>query len=90
MLKSPQHQLHNLINYKRCYAYETVLGIPLAGSGIFLSIFFENVASPTGYFFIVLGILMGISCGWMGWIKHKTTMQRIEKNLEELNDFKQK
>ena len=40
VLKSPQHQLHNLINYKRCYAYETVLGIPLAGSGIFLSIFF--------------------------------------------------
>lgn len=90
VLKSPQHQLHNLINYKRCYAYETVLGIPLAGSGIFLSICLENVATPTGYFFIALGILMGISCGWMGWIKHKTTMQRIERNLEELNDFKQK
>ena len=90
VLKSPQHQLHNLINYKRCYVYETVLSIPLASSCIILSICLENAATPTGYFFIALGIVMGISCGWMGWIKHKTTMQRIEKNLEELNDFKQK
>ena len=82
-----QNQLRALVNYKRGYVYESVIGIPLAALGISLTLFFENTTSPTGLFFVVLGVIVGIMCGWIGWKKHQQTMQEIESNLRELKEF---
>lgn len=82
-----QNQLRALVNYKRGYVYESVIGIPLAALGISLTLFFENTTSPTGLFFVVLGVIVGILCGWIGWKKHQQTMQEIESNLRELKEF---
>ena len=83
-MSSVQEQLRHLVNYKRCYVYETLIGIPLALLGICLTLYFENATSPASLFFIALGIVAGALCGWTGWKKHKQTMLEIESNLKEL------
>lgn len=82
-----QSQLRALVNYKRGYIFETVIGIPLAVFGICMTLYVENATSPTGLFFVALGVMAGGVCGWMGWQKHKQTMQEIEKSLAELKEF---
>lgn len=82
-----QSQLRALVNYKRGYVYETVIGIPLAVFGICLTLCVENATSPTGLFFVALGVMAGGVCAWQGWQKHKQTMQEIEKSLAELKEF---
>ncbi len=82
-----QDQLRALVNYKRGYVYETVIGLPLAFLGICLTLFFENTTSPMGIFFVALGFTCGLLCGWIGWKKHQQTMQEIESNLAELKEF---
>lgn len=87
VMKAPQEQLHNLVNYKRYYIYEMVIGLPLAIIGICFTLFVENTASPIGLLFIALGIAAGAICGWIGWKKHHSTMIEIESNLAELNGY---
>ena len=82
-----QDQLRALVNYKRGYVYETVIGLPLAFLGICLTLFFENTTSPMGIFFVAIGFTCGLLCGWIGWKKHQQTMQEIESNLAELKEF---
>ena len=82
-----QSQLRALVNYKRGYVYETVIGIPLAVFGICLTLYVEHATSPTGLFFVALGVMAGGVCGWMGWKKHQYTVQEIEKSLAELKEF---
>jgi hypothetical protein len=45
------------------------------------------VASPLGIFFVALGFFSGLFCGWIGWRRHKSTMQEVEKNLQELKEL---
>ena len=80
-------QFGNLVNYKRCYFYESVIGVPLGVFGICATVFYEHTASPLGLFFIGLGVLAGVSCAYFGWKKHKNTMVEIEHNLAELKNF---
>ena len=80
-------QLRALVNYKRDYVYETVIGLPLAFLGICMTLYFEKATSPMGLFFVGLGFTAGVLCGWLGWKKHKQTMQEIESNLKELKEF---
>lgn len=80
-------QFGNLVNYKRCYFYESVIGVPLGVFGICATVFYEHTASPLGLFFISLGVLAGASCAYFGWKKHKNTMVEIEHNLAELKNF---
>ena len=87
VMSGVQDQLRALVNYKRDYIYETVIGLPLALIGICLTLFFENATSPIGIFFVALGIAVGVLCGWIGWKKHQQTMQEIESNLKELKEF---
>ena len=87
VMKTPAEQLSNLVNYKRCYVYETVIGIPLVILGICTTLYFEHTTSPLGIFFIILGLLAGASCCYFGWKKHKSTMAEIEHNLAELKNF---
>lgn len=87
VLNSIQDQLRALVNYKRGYIYEMGFGMPLAVIGISLTLYFENATSPIGLFFVALGVIAGASCGWIGWTKHKQTMQSIESNLTELKEF---
>lgn len=68
-------QLRALVNYKRDYIYETVVGLPLAFLGICFTLYLENTTSPTGIFFVALGFTCGLLCGWIGWKKHQQTMQ---------------
>ena len=82
-----QSQLRALVNYKRGYVYETVIGIPLTVFGICLTLYVEHATSHTGLFFVALGVMAGGVCGWMGWKKHHYTMQEIEKSLAELKEF---
>ena len=84
VVEAPGKQLKALVNYKRCYVYESVIGLPLAAFGICFTLYLEHVASPLGIFFVALGFFSGLFCGWIGWRKHKSTMQEIEKNLAEL------
>ena len=84
VMSGVQEQLRHLVNYKRCYVYETLIGIPLALLGICLTLYFENATSSASLFFIALGIVAGALCGWTGWKKHKQTMLEIESNLKEL------
>ena len=84
VVETPAKQLKALVNYKRCYVYESVIGLPLAAFGICFTLYLEHVASPLGIFFVALGFFSGLFCGWVGWRKHKSTMQEIEKNLAEL------
>ena len=87
VMKTPAEQLCNLVNYKRCYFYESVIGVPLGVFGICATVFYEHTASPLGLFFISLGVLAGASCAYFGWKKHKNTMVEIEHNLAELKNF---
>ena len=87
VMSGVQDQLRALTNYKRDYIYETVIGLPLAFLGICLTLFFENATSPIGIFFVALGFICGLLCGWVGWKKHQQTMQEIESNLRELKEF---
>lgn len=87
VMKTPAEQLSNLVNYKRCYFYGSVIGVPLAVFGICVTVFYEHTASPLGLFFVSLGVLAGASCAYFGWKKHKNTMVEIEQNLEELKNF---
>jgi len=87
VMKTPAEQLSNLVNYKRCYFYESVIGAPLAVFGICATVFIEHTASPLGLFFVSLGVLAGGSCAYFGWKKHRNTMVEIEQNLEELKNF---
>ena len=87
VMSGVQEQMRHLVNYKRCYVYETVIGIPLAVLGIGLTLYFENATSPIGLFFVALGVAAGALSGWVGWQKHKQTMQEIESNLAELKEF---
>ena len=86
VMSGVQEQLRALVNYKRCYVYETVIGIPLAVMGIFLTLYFENATSLMGLHFVAFGVIAGLLCGWSGWKKHKQTMQEIESNLKELDE----
>ncbi len=81
-----EEQLRALVNYKRDYIYETIIGLPLAFLGICLTLYFENATSPIGIFFVALGFTCGVLCGLVGWKKHQHTMQEIEANLEELEE----
>lgn len=87
VMKTPAEQLCNLVNYKRCYFYESVIGVPLGIFGICATVFYEHAASPLGLFFISLGVLAGALCAYFGWKKHKNTMVEIEHNLAELKNF---
>jgi hypothetical protein len=87
VMKTPAEQLSNLVNYKRCYIYESVIGVPLAVFGIGATLYFEHTATPLGLFFVSLGVLAGASCAYFGWKKHKNTMSEIEQNLAELKNF---
>lgn len=87
VMRGVQDQLRALTNYKRGYIYETVIGLPLAFLGICLTLYFENATSPMGIFFVALGFICGLLCGWVGWKKHQQTMQEIESNLRELKEF---
>ena len=84
VVEAPGKQLKALVNYKRCYVYESVIGLPLASFGICFTLYLEHVASPLGIFFVALGFFTGLFCGWIGWRRHKSTMQEIERNLAEL------
>ena len=88
VMSGVQEQLRALVNYKRGYLYESVIGLPLAFLGICLTLFFENASSPLGIFFVALGFSCGLLCGWVGWKKHQHTMQEIEGNLAELKGLK--
>ena len=61
--------------------------LPLAFLGICLTLYFENTTSPIGIFFVALGFICGLLCGWVGWKKHQQTMQEIESNLRELKEY---
>ena len=37
-----------------------------------------------GIFFVALFFFTGLFCGWIGYRRHKSTMQEIERNLKEL------
>ena len=87
VMSGVQEQLHHLVNYKRCYVYETVIGLPLAFFGICLTLYFDNTTSSVGIFFVALGFICGLLCGWVGWKKHQQTMQEIESNLRELKEY---
>lgn len=87
VMRGLQDQLRALINYKRSYVYEAIIGIPLAVFGICMTLYVENAASPIGLFFCAIGVIAGGICGWQGWKKHQYTMQDIERNLAELKDF---
>jgi|GEM_PF-5166690 len=52
-----------------------------------LTLYFENTTSPIGIFFVALGFICGLLCGWVGWKKHQQTMQEIESNLRELKEY---
>ena len=87
VVEAPGKQLKALVNYKRCFVYESVIGTPLAAFGICITLYLEHVASPLGIFFVALGFFSGLFCGWIGWRRHKSTMQEVEKNLQELKEL---
>ena len=87
IMNGVHEQLRALVNYKREYLYEIVIGLPLAFLGICLTLFFENASSPVGIFFVALGFTCGALCGWVGWKKHQQTVWEIESNLTELKEF---
>ena len=87
VMKTPTEQLRNLINYKRCYFFESVVGVPLGVLGIFATDYFEHTPSLFGLFFDLLGVIAGASCAYFGYLKHKTTMLEISQNLTELKNF---
>jgi len=87
VMKSPAEQLRTLVNYKRCYVFEVVIGVPLCFICIFTTIILESTSSMTGLFFIIIGLLMGLSCAYFGWQRHKKSMYEIEHNLAELKNF---
>ena len=70
--------------FKRCYVYESIIGTPLAAFGICFTLYLEHMTSPLGIFFVALGFFTGLFCGWIGYRRHKSTMQEIERNLKEL------
>ena len=87
VMKTPTEQLCNLINYKRCYFFESVIGVPVCVFGICATLYFEHTTSPLGLLFVSLGVLAGATCAYLGWKKHKNTMSEIEQNLAELKNF---
>ena len=87
VMKTPTEQLCNLINYKRCYFFESVVGVPLGVLGIFATDYFEHTTFSFGLFFDLLGVIAGVSCAYFGYLKHKTTMLEISQNLTELKNF---
>lgn len=87
VMKTPTEQLCNLVNYKRCYFFESVVGVPLGVLGICATDYFEHTTSPFGLFFDLLGVIAGVSCAYFGCLKHKTTMLEISRNLTELKNF---
>ena len=87
VMKTPTEQLCNLINYKRCYFFESVVGASLGVLGICATLYFEHTTSPFGLFFVLLGVIAGASCAYFGYLKHKTTMLEIRQNLTELKNF---
>jgi len=87
VMKTPQNQLRNLVNYKRCYIYEAIIGLPLAIIAICITLYLENTASPQGIFYVAIGFFTGIVCAWIGWKKHKSTMNEIEHHLSELKEL---
>ena len=46
VMKTPTEQIRNLINYKRCYFFESVVGAPLCVLGICATLYFEHTTSP--------------------------------------------
>ncbi len=96
VVEAPGKQLKALVNYKRCYVYESIIGTPLAAFGICFTLYLEHMTSPLGIFFVALffftgGIFFvalffftGLFCGWIGYRRHKSTMQEIERNIKEL------
>ena len=87
VMKTPTEQLCNLVNYKRCYFFESVVGVPLGVLGICATLYFEHTTSPFGLFFVLFGVIAGASCAYFGYLKHKTTMLEISQNLTELKNF---
>lgn len=84
VVEAPRKQLKALVNYKRCYVYESIIGTPLAAFGICFTLYLEHMTSPLGIFFVALFFFTGLFCGWIGYRRHKSTMQEIERNLKEL------
>ena len=87
VINTPAEQLRNLVNYKRCYIFESVIGAPVGAFGICATLYFEHTTSPLGLFFVGLGVLAGASCAYFGWKKHKNMMSEIEQNLADLKNF---
>lgn len=87
VMKKPAEQLRTLVNYKRCYIFEVVVGMPFCFICIFTAIILESTSSMTGLFFIILGLLVGLSSACIGWQRHKKFMHEIEHNLAELKNF---
>ena len=91
VMEPPVEQLKHLTAYKKCYVYEWVARLiivfPLFIFSIMLALYFMGPDTSLAIFFIILGALAGIICGWFGWKKHRTTMQEIEHHLAELHDI---
>ena len=87
VMKTPTEQLYNLINYKRCYFFESVVCVPLGVLGICATLYFEHTTSPFGLFFDLIGVIAGVSWAYFGYLKHNTTMLEISQNLKELKNF---
>lgn len=87
VMKTPAEQLCNITNYKRCYFFESVIGVPVCVFCICATLYFEHTTSPLGLLFVSLGVLAGATCAYLGWKKHKNTMSEIEQNLAELKNF---
>lgn len=85
---SPERQLQNVVRYKRCYLGESLIGTPIAILTILATLYIEGWRSLDGIYFVLLGTAIGLFCGWVGWQKHRSTMQEIEQNLAELRDSK--
>lgn len=85
--KNPQEQLRNLVNYKRCYLYEVVIGGPLVCVGVLSTLFIKEATSSHGIIYVLCSLVAGGVCCWLGWKKHQSTAAEIKQNLDELNEL---
>jgi len=83
----PVDLLQNVTDYKKCYVREMVLGMPVAVIAICVAVYVETGFAVGAMFFLVLGAVCGVACGYYGWLKHKGTMAEIERNLAELKEL---
>lgn len=86
-LSDPGLQLGNLVRYKRWRVYEMAIGAPLAIFAIVAALALDGVGSPLGVAGLVLGVVLGLASGWIGWKRHRITVQETERNLTELKEF---